>query len=269
MRNKRWFVAALVMVTVLWPSFVSAAPAPVQRNNLTTNVNGQPIIGNVIVSNTVANGGWTLFTTDGVHFYNQFGVEYFHIYGSSSSSVAADFASQFGTFYTNGTALFFCKNPSDVALTLAAASGAYVDLLSLLDGSGAVILRAKTNGMIYSAAMSGNRQAFTDINTNLVSASVSNLTWASTVDLSFNSAPYNYLIVTNNTTFTSSQLGAGKTITVKMFAGTTNYTLTFPTWTFLGAGAPSQIASNKTGVLSITAWDGNTTNVIAAWAVQP
>lgn len=254
---------------VLWLLLGAALPAPIQRNNLTTNVNGKPVIGDLIVSNTVANGGWTLFTTDGVHFYNQFGVEYFHVYGSSSTSVAADFAGQFGTFYTNGGALFLCKNAGDPVLTVGGASGAYADLLRLLNPSGGIVLQGKTNGMIYSAALTGNRQLFSDVNTNIVAASVSNLTWASTVDLSFNSAPYQYLIVTNDTTFTSSQLGAAKAVSVKMFAGTTNYTLTFPAWKFIGSTAPTTLASNKTAVLSITAFDGNTTNVVAAYAVEP
>lgn len=124
-------------------------------------------------------------------------------------------------------------------------------------------------GNITNSMLSPNLGVMTGSGSQLISVAVSNLIWASTVDINFNTSAYQYLIMTNNTTFTGSQLGAGKAVAVKIFAGTTNYTLTFPAWTFLGAAAPTLLASNKTAVLSLTAFDGNITNVVAAWAAQP
>lgn len=40
-------------------------------------------------------------------------------------------------------------------------------------------------------------------------------------------------------------------------------------WVFLGAAAPVSIAANKTGILSLTCFGANETDVVAAYSVQP
>lgn len=40
-------------------------------------------------------------------------------------------------------------------------------------------------------------------------------------------------------------------------------------WVFLGVGAPTTIAANKVGILSLTSFGNAETDIVAAWAVQP
>lgn len=302
------------MALVLFMVLGAAAPAPIQRNQFSTNVPGEFVRGNVGFTNTSGVNGWITITSDGLRAFNRGGLEIVHIYTDNNLS-AVDFGAGFASIFTNGAAAFTMKDPSQFGLSVAGASGQSVDLFRILGSSGNLLAAIHSNGGFYSSLLASNRAVvttagtnlatatgtqdgtrflrddntyavpagtglsgtllatnlavYTDGGTNLVSAGVSNLVWASTVDINFNVGPYQYLIMTNDTTFTGSRLGAAKAVAVKIFAGSTNYNLVFPSWTFIGSSAPSVLASNKTAVLSLTAFDVNTTNVIAAWAVQP
>lgn len=74
--------------------------------------------------------------------------------------------------------------------------------------------------------------------------------------------------LTGNITFTTSNLAAGRTVTVRVVNGATDRDLTFPAgWTFVGP-EPSDIAASKTGVLTATAFGASDSDVIAAWAAE-
>lgn len=78
-----------------------------------------------------------------------------------------------------------------------------------------------------------------------------------------------YLVhdISNHTTYTTSNLGAGKTLTIKV-AATTNLKLTFPPeWTFLGL-KPTSIQSGKTGVLTVTSFGDTNADCVATWGTQ-
>lgn len=262
----------LAAFAVFWLLMGAAAPMPVLRNKWTTNTaNSAPIIGDWNYSNSTGVNftNFLRFDRFGVGAPDLFGGDIWKLYGQGGVSAFTYGQGAAGRLETNGSHIMTITVPNVNGIKLQEATGAYFDPILINDASGNPLISFRTNGFIFSAAWTRSAGAWIDSKTNLVAAFVTNLTWASTVDVNFDLGPYQYLIMTNNTTFTSSQLGAGKAVALKIFAGTTNYVPTWPTWKFIGAGAPTLIASNKTAILSVTAWDGNTTNVVAAYAVEP
>ena len=74
--------------------------------------------------------------------------------------------------------------------------------------------------------------------------------------------------LTGNITFASSNLAAGRSVTVRVVNGTTLRTVGVPTdWVFVGS-KPEDIAASKTGVLTATSFGTTNADVVAAWAVQ-
>jgi hypothetical protein len=268
MRKFYALIGAIVAMFVMWMVLGAAAPAPLYRNQWSTNFPGAFVQGDVGFTNLAAANGWITIKTDGLRAFNKGGLEIVHLYTDNNLS-AADFGAGFASIFTNGAAAFTMKDSTQVGVLISGAAGQSADLLRVGNSGGGVVAAIHPAGSIYSSTLSSNLALYTDVNTNLVSAGVSNLVWASTVDINFNVGPYQYLIVTNDTTFTGSRLGAAKAVAIKIFAGATNYNLTFPAWTFIGNTAPATIASNKTAVLSLTCFDSNTTNIVAAYAVQP
>jgi hypothetical protein len=104
-----------------------------------------------------------------------------------------------------------------------------------------------------------------------VSAIGSSLGTSGTVDLDVVSLHDSYQVInlTGNITFTASNKSAGQTLTIKLVAGESNRNLTFPSWTFVGAVAPTSLAANKVAVLSVTYFDETDSAAIAAYAAQP
>lgn len=298
MRKPYFLLGGALMASLLWLVLGAAAPAPVQRNQWTTNVQGQPIIGDFAVSNGVAGSGtnFVVTTFQGFTSFAPGPRQLWKLYGwgtgGPAGDSALDWAGSSSRLATNGSIVI---NGHNIDLNAdGAASFAAVITNTFLTASRAIVSDANkrltsatgtpdgtkflrddntyavpAGTGLTSSLLGSNVMVLTDGNTNLISAGVSNLTWASTVDINFNVGPYQYLIMTNDTTFTGSRLGAAKAVAIKIFAGATNYNLTFPAWTFIGNTAPATISSNKTAVLSLTCFDGNTTNVVAAYAVQP
>lgn len=67
----------------------------------------------------------------------------------------------------------------------------------------------------------------------------------------------------------ASNKAAGKGIVIRIVADANLRTLTFPaSWVWVCA-KPADIAANKTGILSLTCFGANETDVVAAWAVEP
>lgn len=71
-----------------------------------------------------------------------------------------------------------------------------------------------------------------------------------------------------NITFTAGSYTPGRSVTVRVVAGDTGRTLTFPSdWKFVSF-KPNNIAANKVGVLAATAFGSGESDVVAAWAVE-
>lgn len=74
----------------------------------------------------------------------------------------------------------------------------------------------------------------------------------------------------HNVAFTSSNRADGRQKALRIVCDGTLRTLTFSeAWKFIGAAAPANIAASKTGILSLTCFGTNATDVVAVWAVEP
>lgn len=83
-------------------------------------------------------------------------------------------------------------------------------------------------------------------------------------------SPYMQITVGANLTFTGSGMSAGLGRSIQLIGSGGPWTLTFPAgWKFLGSAAPTDIADGATGVLSLTAFGSNESDVVAAYAVTP
>lgn len=74
--------------------------------------------------------------------------------------------------------------------------------------------------------------------------------------------------LTGDITFTTSNLTAGRSTTIRVVNGATLRVLTFPAWVFVGTPMPANIAASKTGILTITSFGTTDADVVAAWAAQ-
>lgn len=90
------------------------------------------------------------------------------------------------------------------------------------------------------------------------------LSYAATVNIDFNAAALQTLSLTGNVTFTTSNRASGKSVTVEIVCDSTQRTLTFPAWTWLGV-APAAITASKTAILTVTCFGSNDTDVVAAY----
>mgnify|MGYP001585986553 CR=1 FL=1 len=75
--------------------------------------------------------------------------------------------------------------------------------------------------------------------------------------------------MTGNVTFTTSNLAAGRTKTIRIIGGASAFTFTFPAWKFLGAAAPANLAIGKYAVLTLTSIGTTDAEVVAAYSAQP
>jgi len=75
--------------------------------------------------------------------------------------------------------------------------------------------------------------------------------------------------MTGNVTFTTSNLAAGRTKTIRIIGGASAFTFTFPAWKFIGAAAPASLAIGKYAILTLTSISTTDAEVIAAYAVEP
>ncbi len=97
----------------------------------------------------------------------------------------------------------------------------------------------------------------------------STLTYASTTDIDFAGNGYQTETLTGNVTFTTSNLTAGRSKTIRIIGDSTERNLAFPGWVFVGAAAPSTIAGGKTAILTITSFGTTDGACVAAYAVEP
>jgi hypothetical protein len=80
---------------------------------------------------------------------------------------------------------------------------------------------------------------------------------------------FNSLSLDQNTTFTTSNLGNGRSASVRVVGDASTRTLTFPVgWTWLGSGPPADLAAGDVGYLSITAYGATDADVVAAWSYE-
>ena len=96
------------------------------------------------------------------------------------------------------------------------------------------------------------------------------ITYAATVDLDMAAlvGGYRTISLAGSPTFTTSNRGAGRAVTLRLICDSTARALTFPAgWVFIGT-KPSTIAASKTAVLSLTFFGTADADCVAAYGVQ-
>jgi hypothetical protein len=98
---------------------------------------------------------------------------------------------------------------------------------------------------------------------------VATLTYAASVALDFAPSlpPLKSVTLTGDITFTTSNLLASRNISVRVVGDTVSRNLVFPAgWTWLGGATPTVLEANKTAILSLAAFSGANTGIIASWS---
>lgn len=87
-----------------------------------------------------------------------------------------------------------------------------------------------------------------------------------TIPLTMNNNRVLTRTASGNITFTGSSYTAGNSATVRVVAGASERTLTFPSsWVWVSV-KPTALAANETGILTITCFGSTESDVVAAWA---
>jgi hypothetical protein len=94
------------------------------------------------------------------------------------------------------------------------------------------------------------------------------LSYAASVILNFlpSLPPLKSVTLTGDITFTTSNLLASRNISVRVVGDTVSRNLVFPAWKWLGGAVPTVLEANKTAILSLAAFSGADTGVIASWS---
>ena len=93
-----------------------------------------------------------------------------------------------------------------------------------------------------------------------------------TVDLSSSMLQTTGTLTGNITSLVTSNRSAGRSATLRIINGGTNRTITYSaSWRWVGTKPASgfTLDANKVGILTLTAFGTNETDIIAAWAVEP
>jgi len=94
------------------------------------------------------------------------------------------------------------------------------------------------------------------------------LTYASTVNLNFKAFGGKRLALTGNVTFTSSNLGFGRQLLIRLVADASNRNLAFPAgWKFMN-GTPTALVANKTALLFLWCFNTTDADVVAFYIVE-
>ena len=98
----------------------------------------------------------------------------------------------------------------------------------------------------------------------------SDVGWAPTVNIDFDSTPFQTLNLLGSTAIRAINVGAGKTVTLKMKNATSSdWLLNFDSdHVFVGGLAPKELKSGKVALVSFTAFGGNQSAVIIGYANQ-
>ena len=80
---------------------------------------------------------------------------------------------------------------------------------------------------------------------------------------------YNSVTLNAAATFSTTNLGVGRSASIRVVCDGTTRALTFPgTWTWMGTSPPASLAANDVGWLSIIAFGATDADVVAAWIFE-
>jgi hypothetical protein len=105
-------------------------------------------------------------------------------------------------------------------------------------------------------------------NLDLPITAQSALAYAASVAIDFDGDDYKTVTLAGDIEFTTTNRGAAKSVTIHITCDGSNRNFTFPAgWTFIGT-APTGIDANKLGVLSVTCFGANDSDIVAAYNVE-
>lgn len=198
--------------------------------------------------------------------------------GTNSSSFTAGsviFAGAGGTSLTQDNSNLFWDDTNDrlgIGTTSPNEKLTINGVLSLAEGSAPSATAAF--GKLYATSAADARPFWLDDtgqSYNLTSDRFNTLTAGASVAIDTSPALplFNTVTLDQATTFTTSNLGNGRSASVRVVCDGTTRALTWPVgWTWLGSGAPTSIAANDVGYLSIVAYGATDADVVAGWSYE-
>jgi len=241
--------------------------------DITVTAAAGTLTGTTLASNVVTSSLTTLGTiATGVWQASAIGDSYI---ASASAWNAKEAALTFSTGLTRSTNTITVNTSQNISTLSNLTSNGFVKTSG---GTGALSIDTSTY-----LTTTGNGSSLTGLTQSQVSgltttdrASFANLrpthstlTYAGTTDLDMDGNGFQTVTLTGNVTFTTSNRAAGRCKTIRIVGDTSSRTLTFPSWTFVGAAAPTSLAANKDAILTITAFGTADTDIVAAYAVEP
>lgn len=185
------------------------------------------------------------------------------------------FAGASGVYTQDNANLFFDDGTNSLGIRTATPNEALTVSGVVSVGEGSAPTATAAFGKLWANSAADARPYWTDDtgqSFNLTLDRFNTLTPAASVaiDTSPVLPVFNSLALNQNTTFTTSNLGNGRSASVRVICDGTTRTLTFPGgWTWLGSGVPpTSLAANDVGYLSITAYGATDADVVAAWSYE-
>lgn len=115
---------------------------------------------------------------------------------------------------------------------------------------------------------SGTLSGLTLVSATRYETVISAISYSSTTTLDFSTNNFQTITLTGDITFNTSNLTSGRAKQVIIAAGASTRTITFPSWVWLGTGAPSSLAANKSALLTLISTSTTDGAVYATWTVQ-
>lgn len=185
---------------------------------------------------------------------------------SATSGRIAVYDGATGKLLQNGT-----KLEADV---VAGPSSVTDERIAVFDGTTGKLLKEATVTVsallpLAGGTMTGAIVTNKQVETTLVTLGTSGTI---TVDLSSSMLQTTGTLTGNITSLVTSNRSAGRSATLRIINGGTNRTITYSaSWRWVGTKPASgfTLNANKVGILTLTAFGTNETDIIAAWAVEP
>jgi hypothetical protein len=153
-------------------------------------------------------------------------------------------------------------------------SSVTTDRIALFDGTTGKLIKQASVAVGDLLALSGGTMTGAIVTNKQVETTLVTLGTSGTitVDLSSSMLQTTGTLTGNITSLVTSNRAAGRSATLRIINGGTNRTITYSaSWRWVGTKPASgfTLNANKVGILTLTAFGTNETDIIAAWAVEP
>jgi hypothetical protein len=154
------------------------------------------------------------------------------------------------------------------------ASTVTADRLVVFDGTTGKLVKQATVGVSALLPLAGGTMTGAIVTNSQVETTLLTLgtTGTITVDLTASMLQTTGSLTGNITSLVTSNRAAGRSATLRIINGATNRTIAYSaSWRWVGTKPASgfTLPANKLGILTLTSFGANETDIIAAWAVEP